>query len=127
MEIKFPIFDLPNDIILNIISYFNNYQLLEVIRIIKRSKKNSLIKKIENKYFVNYIENRNHPIVFNLLDNYCSICNKIGNTFFYLTKNESSVKEGITYIHCFHGRDSSHGVSTTDESLSVLSIFKNIK
>ena len=126
MNPNFPIFNLPNDVILNIIVYFNNYQLLEFIRIVKDCKAITLFNSINSSYFLKSIEKRPHPIVFNLLDNYCNICNRVSNTFFYLTKENSSIKKEVTFTHCFHGNDTSHGIGVDSGNKTLSTILKNM-
>jgi len=40
----------------------------------------------KNPYIFEYVKYRNHPMVFNLIDNYCNICN-VGIIFFDINHN----------------------------------------
>ncbi len=62
--------NIPDELLYEILYFLNNEEILNF---------KSINKKIYNLYnsnhFFNIIKNRNHPLVFNLLQNLCSKCN----------------------------------------------------
>ena len=62
--------DLSNDILYEIFYFLPNEYIIENLYINKRIYNISL-----NRIFRKEIKVRRHPIVFNIFDNYCKICN----------------------------------------------------
>lgn len=63
---------------------------------------NKLYNITNSKFFNEIIDNRNHPIVFNCLENYCELCNSRGNIFFKKESDDSKKKGQIKFLQCFH-------------------------
>ena len=62
--------NLPDDIIFEIYKFLPNYDIFNFYKINKRFSKAFYEYEI-----MEYSLNRKHPVVFNLYDNYCYICN----------------------------------------------------
>lgn len=62
--------NLPDDVIFNIATFLPNYDILNFYKINKISS--NVFKEYE---LMTHCFNRYHPIVFNIIDNYCYICN----------------------------------------------------
>ena len=58
------------DMIFNISTFLENYDLLNLL---KTNKEFNLF--FKKKYILNYFLTRYHPMVFNIFDNYCRKCN----------------------------------------------------
>lgn len=58
------------DLINYIIEYLPNHEIMEFIYINKK-----IYDMFDKKKLLEYMEFRDHPMVFNILDNYCKICN----------------------------------------------------
>lgn len=56
-------------LIKNIIKYLPNQDVF------KLSKSSKFYNNIFDNIYIDFIKHRNHPVVFNLIDNYCCICN----------------------------------------------------
>ena len=78
-----------NDIIYKICECLENY---EVFNILKTCKYFNILE--NNKLFIEKIKCRDHPIVFNVFDNFCHICNFY--SLFFLDEN-------TTFTQCYHG------------------------
>lgn len=77
-----------NDLISYIFSYLSNYDAFK-LRLLSIEYK----KLAYSSWFFNYIKYRNHPVVFNNIDNICYICN---------TKTIIIFPE-TPIMHCKHG------------------------
>jgi len=61
---------MPYELIINIFEYLPNEDIFKLNKLCKGIKQIS-----DCDSFVNQIKYRKHPLVFNVIDNYCSICN----------------------------------------------------
>ena len=61
---------MPYELIINIFEYLPNEDIFKLNKLCKGIKQIS-----DSESFINHIKYRNHPLVFNAIDNYCSICN----------------------------------------------------
>ena len=61
---------MPYELIINIFEYLPNEDIFKLNKLCKGIKQISDLEP-----FINHIKYRKHPIVFNVIDNYCSICN----------------------------------------------------
>ena len=59
------------DLLFEIIKFLPNHEIMELIYINKNIYKMFNVKKL-----IEYMENREHPLVINKVDNYCFICNQ---------------------------------------------------
>ena len=72
--------------------YLTNESILNIGLLNKK-----IFEKSIDKNFKKNILNRNHPIVYNIFDNYCMICNLKKFSFYF---NFNSKKRNIT--NCYH-------------------------
>ena len=61
---------MPYELIINIFKFLPNEDIFKLNKLCKGTKKIS-----DCESFVNEIKYRKHPLVFNAIDNYCSLCN----------------------------------------------------
>ena len=61
---------MPYELIINVFEYLPNEDIFKLNKLCKGIKQIS-----DCESFVNQIKYRKHPLVFNVIDNYCSICN----------------------------------------------------
>ena len=61
---------MPYELIINIFEYLPNEDIFKLNKLCKGIKQIS-----DSESFINHIKYRKHPIVFNVIDNYCSRCN----------------------------------------------------
>ena len=62
---------IPEEIIIHICKYLHNEDIYN-LSYISHLYYNTLT----SAFFINYIDNRYHPMVFNIFDNFCYICNR---------------------------------------------------
>jgi hypothetical protein len=62
--------NIPYEIILYIFKFLYNEDVFKINKLCKDLKYISY-----NKIFIDEIRYRNHPLVFNCIDNYCKLCN----------------------------------------------------
>ena len=79
--------NLNDDILYYLISFLFNEDIFKINKI---SKKFYIL--VKNTNFIEYINYRDHPLVFNKFDTYCNLCN-LG---IYL------INENIKFIKCNH-------------------------
>ena len=61
---------MPYELIINIFEYLFNEDTFKLNKLCKDIKQIS-----DSKSFINQIKSRKHPLVFNIIDNYCLKCN----------------------------------------------------
>jgi len=61
----------PDDLLTYIFKYLSNEDIYKVSYLCK-----SYYGLLTSEYFVEYMDKRYHPMVFNILDNYCHYCNR---------------------------------------------------
>jgi hypothetical protein len=62
--------NLPNELIRHIIYFLHNDDIFNMYKTCNIHKQI-----LNDKIVIEYLNHRNHPIVFNLLDNFCLLCN----------------------------------------------------
>lgn len=62
--------DLPNEVIRHMMYFLHNEDIFNMYKTCKNHKKI-----LNDKVVIEYLIHRDHPMVFNILDNFCSICN----------------------------------------------------
>ena len=81
--------NLPNELVFEIYKFLPNYDMFNFYKINKR------FSDLFHKYkLMEYSLNRDHPVVFNIYDNYCYICN--------LRLTILSYKNNIVCMSCKH-------------------------
>ena len=78
-----------DDLVTYIFKYLSNEDVYKVSYLCKY-----YYNLLTSKYFIEYINKRYHPIVFNILDNYCGLCNR-GIVCINFVEN-------LEIIHCLH-------------------------
>ena len=77
------------DLLFEIIEFLPNHEIMEFIYINK-----NIHKILDTNKLIDFMENREHPLVINKLDNYCFICNQ---GLIFLNDDINS-----KYINCNH-------------------------
>ena len=62
--------NLPDELIRHIIYFLHNDDIFNIYNTCKNNREI-----INDKIVIEYLKYRDHPMVFNLLDNFCNICN----------------------------------------------------
>ena len=62
--------NIPDDILFIIFSKLRNYEITNLLRV-----SNHIKNVIKTDFFITYLLNRYHPMVFNSNDRFCHICN----------------------------------------------------
>lgn len=62
---------IPEEIILYISSFLHNEDIYNLSYI-----SNYFYNTLTQSFFIDYINHRYHPVIFNILDNFCYICNR---------------------------------------------------
>lgn len=70
MFTKYMLYELHSDLWSEILAYCDN-ETIHTARLISKTFYNI----IYSSYFQTYLQYRYHPLTFNILDNYCTICN----------------------------------------------------
>ena len=77
------------DLLFEVFKFLPNHEIMEFIYINKKINKMFDVSKL-----IEFMEERSHPVVFNILDNYCFICNQ--GLIFLNDFNKSN------FICCYH-------------------------
>ena len=80
---------LPDEILIYTFKFLNNEDIYNVSYLCKL-----YYKLLTTKFFINYMNNRYHPVIFNILDNFCNLCNR-GLVFIEL-------KDDFNIDRCYH-------------------------
>lgn len=83
---------LNNDTLYYLLNFLTNYDIMMMLQVSKEINQELIRMEIED--FMNY---REHPIVFNQCDNYCALCNQ--GIIIY---NKENKNEDFKFIICNH-------------------------